>query len=234
MCGRFTQHLSWEELHWLAGLIGQPRNLAPRYNIAPKTQIEVIRLAQTGKELAPMRWGLVPSWWEKPFNKLHVAILHHSSISYRNNPFGFWVLPVSMILCRTRKKRPLGSWPTTTHGLKDVPMRKSFKSSLAVALCGVMALTAMPTEVLAGPMSATAPTDIGLTAPIEMVHCRRHCHWRYVRYYHPRRYYRYGYRYDPAGAIFAGAALGLMGAGIAAATAPRYYGWGYPYGGWGW
>ncbi|WP_246657298.1 SOS response-associated peptidase [Methylocystis sp. B8] len=31
MCGRFTQHLSWEELHRLADLIGQPRNLVPRY-----------------------------------------------------------------------------------------------------------------------------------------------------------------------------------------------------------
>ncbi len=29
MRGRFTQHLSWEELHRLADLIGQPRNLAP-------------------------------------------------------------------------------------------------------------------------------------------------------------------------------------------------------------
>ena len=35
MCGRFTQRLSWEELHRLADLIGRPRNLAPRYNIAP-------------------------------------------------------------------------------------------------------------------------------------------------------------------------------------------------------
>ena len=42
MCGRFTQHLSWAKLHRLADLIGQPRNLAPRYNIAPTTQIEVI------------------------------------------------------------------------------------------------------------------------------------------------------------------------------------------------
>ncbi|MGB5084161.1 MAG: hypothetical protein WBO09_06030 [Methylocystis silviterrae] len=114
-------------------------------------------------------------------------------------------------------------------------MRKSFKSSLAAALCGAMALTAMPPEVLAGPTSATSPADISLTAPIETIHYRRLRHQHYVRYYYPRRYYRrgYGYRYDPAGAIFAGAALGLMGAGIAAATAPRYYGWGYPYYGYG-
>ena len=68
MCGRFTQHLSWAELHRLADLIGQPRNLAPRYNIAPTTQIEVIRRHDGGIELTPMRWGLVPMWWKKPLN----------------------------------------------------------------------------------------------------------------------------------------------------------------------
>ena len=57
MCGRFTQQLSWAELHRLADLIGHPRNLAPRYNIAPTTRIEVIRPAAGGNELVPMRWG---------------------------------------------------------------------------------------------------------------------------------------------------------------------------------
>ena len=70
MCGRFTQHLSWAEIHRLADLIGQPRNLAPRYNIAPTTRIEVIRPAAGGNELVPMRWGLVPLWWKKPLNEL--------------------------------------------------------------------------------------------------------------------------------------------------------------------
>ena len=70
MCGRFTQHLSWEEIHRLADLIGRPRNLAPRYNIAPTTEIEVIRHGVGGNELVPMRWGLVPSWWKKPLGEL--------------------------------------------------------------------------------------------------------------------------------------------------------------------
>lgn len=70
MCGRFTQHLSWAELHALADLIGAPRNLAPRYNIAPTTPIEVIRPAAGGNELVPMRWGLAPSWWKKPLREL--------------------------------------------------------------------------------------------------------------------------------------------------------------------
>ena len=70
MCGRFTQNLSWAEIHRLAGLIGQPRNLAPRYNIAPTTPIEVIRASDAGNELVPMYWGLVPSWWKKPIKEL--------------------------------------------------------------------------------------------------------------------------------------------------------------------
>jgi putative SOS response-associated peptidase YedK len=57
MCGRFTQNLSWAEIHRLADLIGQPRNLAPRFNIAPTTPIEVIRVADAGNELVPMYWG---------------------------------------------------------------------------------------------------------------------------------------------------------------------------------
>lgn len=61
MCGRFTQRLSWEELHRLADLIGRPRNLGPRYNIAPTTPIEVIRPAETsGNELVQMPGGLCP------------------------------------------------------------------------------------------------------------------------------------------------------------------------------
>lgn len=70
MCGRFTQQLSWAELQRLADLIGQPRNLAPRYNISPTTTIEVIRVAGDSNELVPMRWGLVPYWWKKSLKEL--------------------------------------------------------------------------------------------------------------------------------------------------------------------
>ncbi|HYA80046.1 MAG TPA: SOS response-associated peptidase [Methylocystis sp.] len=70
MCGRFTQHLSWAELHRLAGLIGKPRNLPPRYNIAPTTEIEALRAVEGGAELVPMRWGLLPGWWSKPLAEL--------------------------------------------------------------------------------------------------------------------------------------------------------------------
>jgi putative SOS response-associated peptidase YedK len=62
MCGRFTQNLSWAEIRRLADLIGPPRNLAPRFNIAPTTLIEVIRASDAGNELVLMYWGLVSSW----------------------------------------------------------------------------------------------------------------------------------------------------------------------------
>jgi putative SOS response-associated peptidase YedK len=65
MCGRFTQSYTWRELVELYRLTQPARNLQPRYNIAPTTAIDVVRLADTGPELVPMRWGLIPGWWKK-------------------------------------------------------------------------------------------------------------------------------------------------------------------------
>jgi putative SOS response-associated peptidase YedK len=65
MRGRFTQSYMWRELVELYRLTQPTRSLRPRYNIAPTTTIGVVRLAETGPELVPMRWGLIPSWWKK-------------------------------------------------------------------------------------------------------------------------------------------------------------------------
>lgn len=40
-------------------------NLRPRYNIAPTTAIDVVRPADAGLELVPMRWDLISSWWKR-------------------------------------------------------------------------------------------------------------------------------------------------------------------------
>ncbi len=42
----------------------------PRYNIAPTQPIVVVRAAASGRgrELVPMRWGLVPAWAKDPRN----------------------------------------------------------------------------------------------------------------------------------------------------------------------
>ena len=108
-------------------------------------------------------------------------------------------------------------------------MPKSVKSVLAAALCGATALAALPAEVLAGPMSATRPTSVGLTASVEKAYYRG-----YRRGYYPRYggYYRQGYGVPGAAvgaaAGVAGAAAGLLGAGIAGASG---YGYGGGYGG---
>ena len=66
MCGRFTQHYTWEEVHAFLSVFGPPRNLQPHYNIAPTDTVDVIRLDKQGqRELVPMRWGLIPGLVEE-------------------------------------------------------------------------------------------------------------------------------------------------------------------------
>ena len=64
MCGRFTNRYSWSELVRLYRLTGmQPAsNFPPRYNIAPTQTSFVVRLSEGQRELADLRWGLVPFW----------------------------------------------------------------------------------------------------------------------------------------------------------------------------
>ncbi len=71
MCGRFTQNYTWQQVHEFLSVFGAPRNLRPRYNIAPTTMIDVVRLNAEGKrELVSMRWGLVPYFWKKTLKEV--------------------------------------------------------------------------------------------------------------------------------------------------------------------
>ncbi len=65
MCGRFTQQLTWSELHALYALatLRESFEVQPRYNGAPTQQFAVCRVDNDGgKEIASLRWGLVPFW----------------------------------------------------------------------------------------------------------------------------------------------------------------------------
>jgi putative SOS response-associated peptidase YedK len=75
MCGRFTYRLTWPELVRLYRLtLDTPaRNTQPRYNICPTTPIDVVIERDGKRELLPMRWGLIPSWWAKPLKEMKVA-----------------------------------------------------------------------------------------------------------------------------------------------------------------
>ncbi len=71
MCGRFTQNYTWTEVHAFLSVFGAAKNLRPRYNIAPTTTIDVVRLDAEGhRELVSMRWGLVPFFWKKPLKEM--------------------------------------------------------------------------------------------------------------------------------------------------------------------
>lgn len=65
MCGRFTQKFTWAELVETYRLTQPALNLEPRYNVAPTTQVLTIRGETAARVAAPMRWGLIPAWWQE-------------------------------------------------------------------------------------------------------------------------------------------------------------------------
>jgi putative SOS response-associated peptidase YedK len=66
MCGRFTLRTPASQVAEAFGVLPFP-DLRPRYNIAPRQPVAVVRLAQNdGRELAFLKWGLVPSWADDP------------------------------------------------------------------------------------------------------------------------------------------------------------------------
>ena len=75
MCGRFSNRLTWDEIVKLYRLTaGQPaRNVQARYNVCPTTAIDTVVERDGRRELVPMRWGLVPHWWDKPLKDLKLA-----------------------------------------------------------------------------------------------------------------------------------------------------------------
>lgn len=61
MCGRFTLRSNLNLILQQFGLDEAP-DLTPRYNIAPTQLVPTVRAAGSGRELAMLRWGLIPSW----------------------------------------------------------------------------------------------------------------------------------------------------------------------------
>lgn len=65
MCGRFAFYSPAEATAALFGVDDAP-HIDPRFNIAPTQTIAAIRAAETGREFALLRWGLVPFWAKDP------------------------------------------------------------------------------------------------------------------------------------------------------------------------
>jgi len=89
MCGRFTYRLTWEEIVRLYRLtLDQPaQNTRARYNVCPTTTIDTIVEREGKRELARMRWGLVPSWWSKPLKELKLATFNARAETVAKKPF---------------------------------------------------------------------------------------------------------------------------------------------------
>jgi putative SOS response-associated peptidase YedK len=67
MCGRFTLRSSPKTVADAFGVPEEP-TLFPRYNICPRQSVAVVRQKPQGdgRELAMVRWGLIPSWADDP------------------------------------------------------------------------------------------------------------------------------------------------------------------------
>lgn len=69
MCGRYTLRISAKEMATVFDVLRalDDWNYPPRYNIAPTQLAPVVRLNTEGqRELALLRWGLIPSWAQDP------------------------------------------------------------------------------------------------------------------------------------------------------------------------
>lgn len=63
MCGRYALHSRPDVIALAFGLSEIPASIAPRFNIAPTTEVLVVRADADGARTpAQVRWGLVPHW----------------------------------------------------------------------------------------------------------------------------------------------------------------------------
>jgi putative SOS response-associated peptidase YedK len=65
MCGRYALTSPPEIITERFKLLWSP-NVSAHYNIAPSQMIPVVRLTMQGRELAFLKWGLIPSWTKDP------------------------------------------------------------------------------------------------------------------------------------------------------------------------
>src|SRR6185436_10472875 len=65
MCGRYAITTAPEAIRALSGYLEQP-NFPPRYNVAPTQPVPIVRMAEGKRQLALVRWGLIPAWVKDP------------------------------------------------------------------------------------------------------------------------------------------------------------------------
>ena len=88
MCGRYTYKLTWEEIVRLYRLTldAPARNTQPRYNICPTTPVDVVISTDGKRSLVPMRWGLIPYWWDKTLKEMKMATFNARAETVATKP----------------------------------------------------------------------------------------------------------------------------------------------------
>src|SRR5207248_390597 len=62
VCARMTITTTAAEIAGLFGLGHDLREPTARYNVAPSRPVPVVRVTSGTRELADLRWGLIPHW----------------------------------------------------------------------------------------------------------------------------------------------------------------------------
>jgi len=65
MCGRYAITTAPEAIRQLFAYLEQP-NFPPRYNVAPTQPVPIVRMVEGKRQLALVRWGLIPAWVKDP------------------------------------------------------------------------------------------------------------------------------------------------------------------------
>jgi putative SOS response-associated peptidase YedK len=93
MCGRFfRENVSWAEYYAALNILGDPpEHVEPpeaTYNAAPTQIHPVVRLSEVtrAREMVPMQWGLVPSWWTKPLSEKNFTTINAQSETAHEKP----------------------------------------------------------------------------------------------------------------------------------------------------
>jgi putative SOS response-associated peptidase YedK len=89
MCGRFSRHYTWREIHDFYRLTAPAAipNLRPQYNVCPTDPVDVVLPKDGARELVEMRWGLIPYWWNKPLKELRLATFNARVETVTTKPF---------------------------------------------------------------------------------------------------------------------------------------------------
>lgn len=71
MCGRFSQHYTWEDMHRAYSLVesAPATNMEPRYNIGRFQSCDVVIAGDDGNHVHRALFELVPFWFKKPLKE---------------------------------------------------------------------------------------------------------------------------------------------------------------------